>query len=67
MLQRQLFKHTMGTMNTRLCHVATRGPTTFQHEMNKILCPILRKFVVVFIDDILIYSKTWDDHLVHII
>lgn len=47
--------------------MATRGPTTFQHEMNKILCPILRKFVVVFIDDILIYSKTWDDHLVHII
>ena len=44
----------------------TGGPTTFQHEMNTVLAPILRKFVVVFIDDILIYSKTWAEHLHHI-
>jgi hypothetical protein len=30
------------------------------------LAPLLRKCVVVFIDDILIYSKTWTDHLSHI-
>lgn len=34
--------------------------------MNLILAPLLRKCVVVFIDDILIYSKTWEDHLSHI-
>jgi hypothetical protein len=44
----------------------TGGPTTFQSVMNFILAALLRKCVVVFIDDILIYSKTWDDHLMHI-
>lgn len=44
----------------------TGGPATFQHEMNTVLAPVLRKSTVVFIDDILIYSKTWDEHLIHI-
>lgn len=34
--------------------------------MNTILAPLLRKFVVVFIDDILIFSKSWAEHLAHI-
>jgi hypothetical protein len=34
--------------------------------MNVILDPLLRKCVVVFIDNILIYSKSWEDHLLHI-
>lgn len=42
------------------------GPTTFQYEMNTVLAPVLRKCVVVFIDDILIYSKSWVEHLQHI-
>jgi hypothetical protein len=44
----------------------TGGPATFQHEMNTILAPLIRKFVVVFIDDILIFSKSWAEHLARI-
>ena len=42
------------------------APSTFQALMNDILGPYVRKFVLVFFDDILIYSKTWDQHLEHI-
>lgn len=44
----------------------TGAPSTFQAIMNHILKPILRKCVVVFIDDILIYSKTYEEHLQHV-
>lgn len=44
----------------------TGGPATFQLTMNSILAPLLRKCVVVFIDDILVYSTNWRDHLEHI-
>jgi hypothetical protein len=41
----------------------TGGPATFQLAMNSVLSPFLRKCVVVFIDDILIYSSNWTTHL----
>lgn len=44
----------------------TGATATFQAIMNHILAPLLRKCVVVFIDDILIYSKTQEEHLQHI-
>jgi hypothetical protein len=42
------------------------APSTFQALMNDILGHYLRKFVLVFFNDILIYSKTWEEHLQHI-
>jgi hypothetical protein len=41
----------------------TGRPATFQQTMNHIMAPLLRKGVVVFIDDILIYASTWEHHL----
>jgi hypothetical protein len=34
--------------------------------MNDVLRPFLRRFVLVFFDDILIYNKSWADHLRHL-
>jgi hypothetical protein len=44
----------------------TGAPGTFQEAVNSTLSPCLRKFVLVFFDDILIYSATYADHLLHI-
>jgi hypothetical protein len=44
----------------------TNTPAHFMYLMNSIFMPELDKFVVVFIDDILVYSKSTEDHEEHL-
>jgi hypothetical protein len=44
----------------------TNAPAHFMYLMNSVFMPELDKFVVVFIDDILIYSKSKEEHAQHL-
>jgi hypothetical protein len=45
----------------------TNAPTYFMYTMNKVFMEYLDKFVVVFIDDILVYSRSEEDHEGHLL
>jgi hypothetical protein len=64
-LRRQPFVHTMVILNFWSCRLVL-PPAMFQSLMNYVLQPLLRRCVLVFFDDILIYSPSWSTHLQHV-
>jgi hypothetical protein len=49
-------------MSFGLCN----APTTFMRVTNDVFRPFLDDFVILYLDDILIFSGTWDEHVRHI-
>jgi len=44
----------------------TNAPVAFMDLMNRVFRPYLDKFVVLFIDNILVYSRTKEEHVEHL-
>eukprot|EP01018_Ginkgo_biloba_P007047 Gb_40662 [translate_table: standard] len=44
----------------------TNAPNTFMRLMNKVLCPFINTYVIVYLDDILIFSISLEEHMGHI-
>jgi hypothetical protein len=44
----------------------TNAPASLQSLMNQVFTDLLRKYVLIYIDDILVYSHNFLDHLAHL-
>ena len=61
------FKAKEGLFEWLVMHFSlNNSPVTFMRMMENILRPFTNSFVVVYLDDILIFSQTWEEHLHHI-
>ena len=44
----------------------TNAPAAFMDLMNRVIRPFLNRFMIVFIDDILVYSRSEKEHVMHL-
>ena len=44
----------------------TNAPVAFMNLINRVFRPFLDRFIIVFIDDILVYSKSDEEHVMHL-
>ena len=51
---------------TRMTMGLCNAPATFQRLMNHVLGPLMYKYCLAYLDDIIIYSKTFEEHLEHV-
>ena len=51
---------------TRMPFGLTNAPGTFQRLMQSVMNDFLFQIMLVYLDDLLVYSKTWEDHLVRL-
>jgi len=42
------------------------APSTFMRVMNDVFHPFIDDFFIVYLDDIIVFSKSWDDHVIHV-
>jgi len=65
-IHKTTFRTRYGNYEFIVVHVGhTNVLATFMCLMNKVLCPFLDKFVIVSVDEILIYSKIEEEHENH--
>ena len=61
------FKTRFGLFEYTVCPFGlTNSPATFMRMMNRLFGDLIDKFACYYVDDMMIYSSTYDDHLLHI-